>query len=138
MSNRLEGLIGKKYLTERLFSKISENMHFEILKYLDWKDLLVLREVKSGGFQIISNRKLRKPIGNFMNIILSPNLEYKRLAIETRRISLLFVQINMRILKFDDFNVNRDQLDYLCQLCMNLNEIDEFQISNYLYISCGV
>ena len=55
----------KKYLTERVFGRISENMHYEVFKYLEAVDLLQIRSLNLGGFLLTSNPYLRPRIKNY-------------------------------------------------------------------------
>ena len=73
---RLENLKEEKYLTMRVFVGVSENMHYEIFKYLSWIDLLQIKATKLGGYQLISNKILRSRIKSYIKGIINyPTLE---------------------------------------------------------------
>ena len=50
-------------------------MHYEIFKYLNWKDLLQIRELKLGGYQLTANKLLRSRIKNHLTRI-TPTIAY--------------------------------------------------------------
>ena len=62
---RLEQLKEQNYLTNRIFGKVSENMHYEIFKYLHPEELLEIRSMNMGGYQLTSNSILRPRIKNY-------------------------------------------------------------------------
>ena len=92
-SNRLTGLKNERFLTHRVLQRISENMHYEIFKYVDWKQLLEIRGINLGGYQLISNRILRSRISNYCPIKF-PKIKVLELdkVIEDSRIKLIFEQ----------------------------------------------
>ena len=63
---RLESLKQDIYLSKRFFPRISENMHYEIFKYIDSRDLVEIRGARMGGYQLTSNRQIRSNIGNYL------------------------------------------------------------------------
>ena len=67
-----------KFLTQRIFSRVSENMHYEIFKYMDCYELLQVRAITLGGFQLTSNKLLRSRIKNyfpFMELNIEDNAD---------------------------------------------------------------
>ena len=46
--NRLDALKEIKFLSTRIFQTLSENIHYEMFKYLDYRDLLEVRRTKLG------------------------------------------------------------------------------------------
>ena len=88
---RLEDLKNSKFLTQRVFKRISENLHYEILKFNEWKDLLEIRSANLGGYQSTSNKILRGRIRNYIQkIIFSPPLHEEEDL--SRNIQVLFEQ----------------------------------------------
>ena len=100
---RLEQIKEEKFLTNRIFPRISENMHYEIFKYLNSEELLQIRRTKLGGYQLTSNRILRSRIQNFMPYLYTklelegPNSDVE---INLRKCRLLFGQIQNEELRF--------------------------------------
>ena len=69
LCERLEPLKEQKHLTKRIFKRISENMHYEIFKYLNPYSLLGVRSTSLGGYQLISNTLLRSRIQNYLHLL---------------------------------------------------------------------
>ena len=63
--DRLKILKEDKFLTNRILQRLSENMHYEIFKYLNVTDILQIRATNLGGYQLMSNRILRSRIKNY-------------------------------------------------------------------------
>ena len=70
--DRLSKLIADKFLSSRIFKRISENMHYEIFKYLNALNLVNIRGTNLGGYQLTSNNILRSRIKNYF-----PHLKFK-------------------------------------------------------------
>ena len=89
----------ERFLTNRIFGRISENMHYEIFKYLDSRDLLEVRITKLGGFQLTSNKLLRSRITNYLDIkpILHLNADH---AENIRNLRVFFEQIGQNKIVF--------------------------------------
>ena len=71
--SRIKSLKSSKYLNIRIFKRLSENMHYEVLKYISAKELIQIRGCTLGGFQLTSNSLLRSRITNYFPY-LSPEL----------------------------------------------------------------
>ena len=84
--SRLDEIRESKYLDNRIFIRISENMSYEIFKYMSSTDLLEIRASKLGGYQLTSNMTLRARIKNYMKVHITPLAKI-----------LLNVNINKRI-----------------------------------------
>ena len=108
-------------------------MHYEILKWLDWKDLLILRGVRSGGYQMATNENLRGIIKNYMNICC-PIIEHNNIVSDLRKIHLLFQQLGRKYLKFTGDNCEKEKLKYLLGLCQYIDTITELELGIYIYI----
>ena len=68
MSERLKMLKESKFLKIRILERISENMHYEIYKFLDAHELLEIRSMSLGGYELTSNKVLRSRIRNYLRI----------------------------------------------------------------------
>ena len=66
---KLEQLKHTKFLTQRVFQRISENISYEVCKYVNSQDLLQIRTVTLGGFQLVSSTTLRARIKIISTII---------------------------------------------------------------------
>ena len=109
-SERLEELINNKFLTNRIFKRISENMHYEIFKYIDSETLLKTRELNLGGYQLISNPILRPRIKNLMNLKwVQRSVEEEKSDINLRVLKLMLCQTGNR---FSIENINLGMLGY--------------------------
>ena len=128
---RLELLKEMKYLTQKIFQRISENLHYELFKYSDCFSLLEIRSLNLGGFQLISNNILRQRIGNyFKNIKFNSEItsEY------TRKIKLIFEQTGKNHLIIDS-KINGDpKICLLSKILLHIPELVILNMSIYIYI----
>ena len=74
---KLLNLQRETFLTNRIFQRISENMHYIIFKYMAAKELLEIKLTNIGGYQLTSNQLLRSRIRNYFNKIYF-NLKFER------------------------------------------------------------
>ena len=111
-SDRLEILKSQRFLTERIFRKISENMHYEIFKYLNSKELLQIRSTKLGGFQLVSNKILRSRIKNYFDKLYFRLYDQEDLNIEKedQRAKLIFEQSGCQVLDFGKVKIGERQV----------------------------
>ena len=122
---------------DRLFGKMSERMHIEILRHLDWKELINVREVNRGGFQMLSNEGIRKSLGNYMKECCPLLL---REDSDVPKTLLLFAQMGGNILKYNLGSQVGDHLRYLFWLTTNMNvHIQHLQFGTiYIYIYINI
>ena len=130
---RLEALKEEKFLTNRIFNRISENMHYEIFKYLKPKDLLAIRATKIGGYQLVTNRLLRSRIKNYFKQLKPRQIEGelsdpKR---DQQRLKLLLQQT--KILDFQYILEFRKLLNWLPYLKDN-SQIIGIKLGYIIYI----
>ena len=88
---RLTTLKNQRFLTAKFFAKLSENMHCEIFKNLNSKELLQIRATKLGGFQLTSNPNIRYKIGNNFKYIF-PEFSFENTGRDVRLLQHLFEQ----------------------------------------------
>ena len=65
---RLLKLKKNEILQQKVFDILPENMHYEIFEYLAQKDLLRLRGVNLGAFQLTTNPKLRSRYQKYIHM----------------------------------------------------------------------
>ena len=126
---QLEELKKSQYLTKRIFHKISENMHYEIFKYIDNKELLVIRSLKLGGYQLTSNKLLRSRIKNYFpqtNIRITIDTTIIDKAIQ--RLKHLFEQTNNNFIHFHESKTLK--FDNLSKIFKVLNYINGINMCN--------
>ena len=58
-SDRLKMIKEDKYLSYKLFSILSENLHFEIYQFLYFNEIIKFRLINLGGFVLASNQHIR-------------------------------------------------------------------------------
>ena len=132
-NSRLFQLKQQNYLTKRIFPRISENMHYELFKYLTNHELLEIRALKLGGYQLTSNETLRSRIKNYYPAI-------KEINITNTRINLIFEQTGKRVLSFEGMRINSEQIkDLVNQIVKSNLQIEGLNLSNlsqiyYIYI----
>ena len=110
-------------------------MHYELFKYLNPNDLLQIRSLKLGGYQLTSNELLRSRINNYLlGITQKINIELELSKIERlgKQTRLLFEQSGRNCLQVYGNNLNypvrKNPLNRLFNLLPTLNEI---VIGNY-------
>ena len=110
----LNNLQNTKFLTKRIFQRMSENMHYEIFKFINSEELLEVRAINLGGYQLTSNPILRSRIKNyfdriplfFYDITMKKTIdkkEYKRIILlllqQTGNLSLVRTELNSKRIK---------------------------------------
>ena len=113
---------------------MSENMHYEILRCLNWKDLIDVRLINLGGFQMVTNQVLRNKLKNYMNkcplLINTQDNEYSNI----QKIRLLFQQMGKNLLRLVGDNAEKQQFRNIIRLCNNQNtykKIKELEIGTF-------
>ena len=132
-SERLKELKLEKFLTQRIFRRISENMHYEIFKYLNYKDLLQIRFSSLSGYQLTSNPLLRSRIKNYMKIIPDLSRSYS-LEENKRKLGCMFEQtgnnkITLKGIKWKDLHFAQ-----FTDLLQDFPNISHLNMGNYIYI----
>ena len=154
--DRLEDLKIQKFLTSRIFPRVSENMHYEIFKYINSDDMLEVRMTTLGGYQLTSNNILRSRIGNYFYDI-TPELnedqfniyeEYEKTKKEkeedrkdrckdAKLIKLIFEQTGRNCLNFEDLVIgNKGIIKLVRHFRFNscLQELNLCNIIIYIYM----
>ena len=62
---RLTKMKNDQYLSTKIWPMLGENMHYEIIKYLNWKSIYILRAINLAGFQLCTSKVMRRRIGNY-------------------------------------------------------------------------
>ena len=127
---RLKQLKREEFLTKRIFTRLSENMHYEVLKYLDCYDLLEMKGVKLGGYQLISNKKLRSRIKNYF-FTLYPKLASKEVLDAKcyyRKIQLIFEQTGNDILNFHQMRIGEEGIKKLLPILKLIPNLKGIQL----------
>ena len=109
---RLSLLKEDRFLTHRILVRISENMHYEIFKYLNFQDLLEIRGLGLGGFQLTNNNILNSRIGRSI-VELHPSLS----------------------LNPYDIKDNQNIFEFIFELTENQRLALNFSIYIYIYIA---
>ena len=137
MLERLNALREEKYLTKRIFARISENMHYELFKYLNSMDLLEIRILKLGGYQLISNPILRSRITNYLHK-LQVNIIPNNIQENVKRIKLIFQLMgkNKLIFREKSLNLEMGEKDWVLncfQIFQYIPELSAVKLSNLHY-----
>ena len=130
--NRLDALKETKFLSTRIFRRLSENIHYEMFKYLDYRDLLEVRRTKLGGFQLTTNKILRARIKNYL-----PELKFKFIQTEKRnlieedfRIKIIFEQTGTQILNLEKTKMDEMEFECLIQIIKINPQINGMKLGN--------
>ena len=136
---RLKELKESKFLTNRVFIKICENMHYEVFKNLNSRDLLELRAVNIGGYQITSNSILRNRIKNYISNI-SPKYTFLKanIKLNIQRINFVFEQMGNEVLSFADNKLGKGEIGPFALVLKHIPQLKEIILCNcvdiYIYI----
>ena len=128
MRAKLNELKEKRYLTHRIFRALSENLHYEIFKYLDSSDLLTTRGIGLGGYQLTSNTLLRPRISNYLHSNYKLLLTHEE-EINYQHARLLFEQTGKNKLNFEGYRLSESNLKYLVQLLKRLPDLHQLILS---------
>ena len=140
-SSRLKELKESKFLNQRFFKKISENMHYEIFKYITFGDLLVIRESSLGGFQLTSNKLLRSRIKNYSNF--QPVLELKSTNTGeegAKKLKLVFVQTGKEKVNLKGVKIKSSSLSEITKTFQFIPELKSLRLGlwQYIYIELNI
>ena len=142
LRNRLDQLKEEKFLTNRMFKRISENMHYEIFKYVNSRDLLEIRGSTLGGFQLSSNKLLRSRIKNYIDKVHAKQMdnEIYDLNRDGNRVKVIFEQSGGTILDF--FAIQKNDFEYWMSVLPQNPQIRVIRVGKiknilYLYIYVG-
>ena len=130
---KLLNLRRERFLTNRIFQRISENMHYEIFKYLAANELLEIKLTNIGGYQLTSNQLLRSRIGNYFNKIYFNLKESSNVKSNTRKIQIIIEQTGILILEFENEKLREKELTMLSQIIKNIPELQGINLSKYCY-----
>ena len=119
---RLAELKNEKYLIFKVFEALSENMHYELFKYLNSQELLQIRVLKLGGYLLTSNPLLRSRIKNYFQD-LSPRLS-QNYTENVHKLHCLFGQIGLNKLSLRQRNIRNIPLKKLLSSFPEINIID--------------
>ena len=131
---RLKNLKREKFLSKRFFIKISENMHYEIFKYMTQKDLLNIRACKLGGYQLTSNELLRSRIKNYFRYF-RPDLdlgEDSNVDLNIKRISLINEQ-GKKKLNFEGLGINALGMNQFVKVLPYVSDLLEIRFGNLYF-----
>ena len=124
VNKRLKQLKDQQFLTKRIFGRISENLHYEIFKFLNAEELLEIRGINLGGFQLTSNPLLRSRIKNYLI-----GLKYNILSTnKINDIQNLFVQQGDNRLSFEGIILYNKQISKLNKMMKNTLQINELNL----------
>ena len=116
---------------------MSENMHYEIFKYLDSKDLLEIRATKLGGYQLTSNKLLRSRIQNYFPKLRPLINHSNKLKQNKEFLELVLQQTGGNILSFDGLKMGVGVINLwmpILKLIPQLKGINLGSLNLYIYI----
>ena len=131
---RLNTLKEEKFLTKRVFPQLSENMHYELLKYISPRDLLSIRGTKLGGYQLTSNILLRSRIKNYFHTIQYYPHDNIDMELIIRRYKLIFEQTGKEKLDFGDMGLGNKGVIKLTNILSAIPQTTKINLSIYIYI----
>ena len=126
-----------RFLTNRIFRRVCENLHYEIFKYLNYVELLEIRCLKLGGYELTSNITLRSRIKNYPHSFdyTFSNIDLEEEARNPRKIKLIFAQIGKNKLSLANIQKDHQKLKHITKILKLLPELTELNLCNiYIYI----
>ena len=132
--NRMNILPNTRFLTNRIFGRICENLHYEIFKYMNYAELLEIRCLKLGGYELTSNKTLRSRIKNYPHSFeyTFSNFDLEKEAINARKIKLIFTQIGKNKLSLVNIQNNHQKIKYIAKIMKLIPEITELNLCKYI------
>ena len=106
--SNLDQLKKEKFLTHRIFPRICENLHYEIMKYLNFQELLSIRGLKLGGYQLTANTILRDRIKNYLTGFHFDLDKKEENDVLLRKIELVIEQTGKQILDLSQMEKVRE------------------------------
>ena len=142
---RLEGLKQDKFLTQKIFPRLSDNIHYEIFKNLNSRDLLKIKEINLGGYQLTTNHHLRgKMIKNYFSY-LKPMLDLSEKSSNVEKnikiVKLIYQQTEKEYLDFRTMQIQDQGAIQFARIFMHIPETKELNLgtnkkyNNYLLYS---
>ena len=129
--SKLEKLKESNFLTKKIFKRISENMHYEVFKFLYWRDLLQIRATTLGGYQLTSNKLLRSRIKNY-----HPPMRIKLVRLfDSQKINAMFEQTGNEILNFSYVYIReKEKISMFKVFLKEIPEIKGLNLGKDIYI----
>ena len=125
----LQNLGENKYLTNKIFKNLSENCHYEVFKFLDEYELLELRMLNTGGFQLSSNQHIRgKRVQNYFEKFSLMFSEEINLLKYINYIEMMFVQIGGRYLGISEIYECESGIIQIVEIFKLFNNIHELNL----------
>ena len=116
-------------------------MHHEILQYLPPKELLIMRRICLGGYQLSSNPTLRKKYQNFYplsskNEEVKKLLNYDLISVKEKSIKLriMFEQIDLSVMSLKGLRIAKFGMEILTELITIGHEINGLDLRNNIRI----
>ena len=130
---RLEDLKKSRYLSNKLFPRISENLHYEILKYSTSTTLLEVKTTNLGGYQATSNKLLRSRIKNYsppFKPILHLN---KSTEWNITLIKCMFTQTGSTQISFKKMKIGNEEINFFANMISKSEQISGINLCSNLY-----
>ena len=123
----------QNFMIFTLFQRIPEYLQFEIFKYLDKYELLEIRAVNLGGYELASKPSLRSKIMNyFPKIRWIFSTEYAD-NICAQQINLIFEQIGKKELDLEGRSIENKDLFKISTMFILIPQTVELNISKFFY-----
>ena len=134
--NRLEYLRNNELLLHKTFSRISLTMHYDIFRFLNSPELLDIRNLNLGGYQLISNNNHRSKILNYFTKIIPQINETMSGLVDTekenRKINLLFTQTGNNLIDLSRKIIKENGRRNLMKLLQFNPQITGLKLSKYI------
>ena len=131
-NERLHELKEYRYLTRKIF-RVSENMHYEIFRYLNCVDLLEVKSACLGGYQLTSNTLLRDRIKNYFCQFRFNPKESSNVEGNLRKLQIAIEQTGKAFLQFDNMRIGQETLLILSHVIKRIPKIEGIDLSIYIY-----
>ena len=133
---RLWKLKNEKFLTRELFVGMSENMHYEIFKYMNGGELLEIRRINLGGYQLTSTKLLRSRIKNYY--IRNPKLMINTLInAGARRIEAVYEQMEGCEINLNCMNIDWEKCIRVIQILRDIHKLKGINLCIIYYLYLG-
>ena len=133
-SNMLE-LKNERFLTKKVFLRMSENMHYELFKYLNYKELIMLRGTNLGGYQLVTNPILRSRIKNYY--IRNPYLTLEELIdieYSGKKVELMYEQTGREAFNLEKMNITDEECIQLSDIFKYIPKLQGINLRKLIFI----
>ena len=135
--DQLSVLEDERFQSKRVFRKMSENMHYEIFKYMNFRELLTVRGTNLSGYQLTSNKNMRSRIKNyFIRDTFYPFLYLNTLIHQVtdypKKFLVMVQQMGKEELNLCSMNIHEQECPKICEIFKCMPHLHSLNLCTYI------